>query len=222
MADELNGATHPYSQLLANEFRFVGATPLSHTAHEYLADHNHAYTRKAFFDLLCDHNLTYVADADYNYVSGRLPEGLLPQIARLNIDSETLNETVDLLCYRQLHSPILTQCEIERRLPTAAELAGLIVASPLVERDADSGDGSVFEHPSGYYVEAKSGPIASGLRKLHPLWPRGCRVGDAFDNVTEVADDLRLLERCGMIELRLMERVDVEKDPGPLNRLEST
>jgi SAM-dependent methyltransferase len=117
MAEELAGAEHPYSRLLANEFRFVGENDPSHTAHEYLAEYNVAYTRQAFLDLVAQYDLAYVADADFNYVSGRLPEGLSSQFVRLGIEEDTIDETADLVSYRQLHSPILTQCGFGRNPP---------------------------------------------------------------------------------------------------------
>lgn len=221
LADELAGAEHPYSRLLGNEFRFVGQNHASHTAHEYLAEYNYAYMRGEFLNLLAQYDLAPVADADFNYVSGRLPEGLASTLARLDVERETVDETADLLCYRQLHSPILTQCGFARRLPEPAELSRLVVASCLVERERNSADGTtLFTHPSGYEVEARSESIARALRELQPLWPRGLSLADAFSDVGEVVDDVRLLHRNGMIELRLGDDADANRDPEPLNRME--
>lgn len=220
MAEELAGAEHPYSRLLGNEFRFVGQNHPSHTAHEYLAEYNYAYTRREFLNLLACHEFSPVADADFNYISGRLPEGLPSALARLDVEHDTVVEAADLLCYRQLHSPILTQRGFVRRKPELPELSRLLVASLLVESGTD-GQGVVrFEHPSGYEVEAKSESIASGLRSLQSRWPRGVRLADAFCDVSEVIDDVRLLQRNGMIELCLVDPYDSDIPHEPLNAVE--
>jgi len=220
LAQELAGGEHPYSRLLANEFRFVGETDPRHTAHEYLADYNEAYSRGQFLDLIAHYGLAYVADADFNYVSGRLPEGLSSQLARLNIDADTTDQTADLLCYRQLHSPILTQHGFARRAPDTQELSRLVIASCLVEQGPSSGAVSLFKHPSGYEVEARSESIAAVLRTLRPLWPRGLRLGEAFGDLASVIDDARLLHRNGMIQIHLVDLDHFAPDPRPLHALE--
>jgi SAM-dependent methyltransferase len=219
MAEELAGGEHPYSRLLANEFRFVGETDPSHTAHEYLAEHNEAYTRGQFLELMVQYGLVYVADADFNYTSGRLPEGLSSRLTRLDINADTIDQAADLVCYRQLHSPILTQRGFTRRAPGVQEFSDLIIASCLVEREPSSGEVWAFKHPSGYEVEARSRSIAALLRTLPSRWPQGLRLGDTFGDVSLI-EDLRLLHRNGMIELRLIEPHDFHGEPEWLNRME--
>jgi hypothetical protein len=206
MAEELQGGDHPYSQLLAREFRLVGELDESMTAHDYLSEYNEVYTRREFLDLVGKYGFTYVADADFNYPSGRLPEALPVRLAELNVASELRDDTADLLCYRQLHSPILTSPGFSRRLPDGQEWSRLLVASCLTEREAaDPGTVPSFVHPSGYVVEAKTAPMADALRALRTEWPRGLRVGEVIPDVSEAIDDLRLLQRNGLIELRVAE-----------------
>src|SRR5262249_3966544 len=151
----------------------------------------------------------------------RLPEGLASTLVRLDVKRETVDEAADLLCYRQLHSPILTQHGFLRRAPELPELSRLVVASCLRERDAGAGQATVvFTHPSGYEVEAKSESIAAALRKLSTLWPRGFPLCDVFADVGEVIDDVTLLHRTGMIELRLPAYAFADIDTEPLNRVE--
>jgi len=190
------------------------------TAHEYLAVDNHAYARRTFMDLMARYDLAYVADADFNYVSGRVPEGLPSRLASLGIDRDTIAETVDLLCYRQLHSPILTQRGFTRRPADRRELSGLIVASCLVEGAPNGEDGVRFQHPCGYEVRAQR-PMVTALRALQPLWPRGLPIGDLFRDASEVIDDLALLHRNGLLELRVVDAAEFRADPETLNRLES-
>lgn len=100
---------HPYSQLLSNEFTFVCENHVSYVAHEFLANDNHAYWRSEFLGLAGRYGLEHVADADFNYPSAKIPEDLGHRLMTGGIVGRGLDDTVDLLCYRQLHSPILTQ-----------------------------------------------------------------------------------------------------------------
>ena len=219
VAEELRNSEHPYSRLLGDEFRLVGENHLSYTAHEYLAEHNYAYARKVFLELAAQYGFSYVADADFSFRSGRVPEGLSSQLIRLEIDAESVPEAVDLLCYRQLHSPILTQPGTDRRAPDSAELSRVMVLSSLVEREGIGKDAALFEHPTGHEVRAE-GPIATALRMLQRLWPRGLPIGELATECDQLLDDLRLLHRHGMIDL-LMEKADAPAiDPEPLNRWE--
>jgi hypothetical protein len=69
-------------------------------------------------------------------------------------------------------------------------------------------------------VEAKEPLIEIGLRKLRPLWPRGLKVSASFPDVGQAAEDLTLLQRSGLIELRCVEPGDFAVDEELLNRLE--
>jgi SAM-dependent methyltransferase len=219
IAEELRGAEHPYLSLLGNEFRFVTDNDASHTAHEYLADHNNAYSRREFFELTGRYDLEHVADADYNYVSGRVPEELFQTLARLGLDSDTFDDAADLLRYRQLHSPILAKSGFVRRAPQLTELSRLFAASCLTERETDAAGTTFFDHPCGNEVVVKSESIAAALRLLSAHWPRGYRLDELFPDVTEVIDDLKLLHRNGMIALRVVEPLDAPQ-PERLYELE--
>jgi SAM-dependent methyltransferase len=217
----LTGVEHPYSQLLTKEFRFVQEGDVTWVGHEFLATDNHPYWRSEFLALAIRHGLEYVADADFNYPSGRIPQDLVPRLEVEQITGRCLEDTVDLLCYRQLHSPILTPRPFHRRLPGCAEFANLWVASCL--ESCPAGDGTsnrMFKHPSGYEVEAKEDFMHRALIQLRPLWPRGLRVAEAFTNVGQIEEDLRLLQRNGLLELRCIEPGDFEVPSDTLNNLE--
>ena len=64
---------HPYTRLLENEFRFVRDSDPSYVAHEFLAADNHPYWRREFVALARRYGFEHVADADFNYSSGRIP-----------------------------------------------------------------------------------------------------------------------------------------------------
>lgn len=211
---------HPYSRLIANELQFVCENHISYVAHEYLAPDNHAYWRSEFLHLVHRYGLEYVADADFNYPSRQIPEDLAGRLRREGISGRSPDDAVDLLCYRQLHCPILTLGPLTRQLPSLEEFGSLVVASCLVPCPSGSGKNPMFEHPSGYQVEAKEEPIRAALTKLQLLWPRGLRVGAVFQDVSHVMDDLKLLQRSGLIELRCVEPDDVGTGGKPPYRLE--
>ena len=219
----LTGLEHPYSQLLANEFRFVGDGDLTWIAHEYLAADNHPYWRSEFLSLIRQYQLEYVADADFNYSTSRISEDLMPQLEIEQIRGVSIEDTVDLFCYRQLHSATLTPGPLNRSLPDLKEFGNLLVASCLKSCPLGDGSGaSMFKHPSGYEVEAKEDITRMGLAKLYPLWPRGVRVAEVFPDLTRVMDDLKLLQRNGLIELRCIEPGDFGVNGKALNKLEQT
>jgi cyclopropane fatty-acyl-phospholipid synthase-like methyltransferase len=219
MAATLSTSDHPYSRLMADEFRFVCDNEISYVAHEYLAEVNHAYWRSDFLTLMRRYGLRYVADADFNYWSGRTSPELGPQLDKERLAGRAVEDTFDLLSYRQLHSPILTNEAFEPRVPDVDEFGALVIASCLEASGVSDGGHPVFRHPSGYEVDARDAAIEMALRTLRPLWPRGMPIDALFPDVGEVMDDLRLLHRNGLIELRVAE-VSSTTDVGPLKRIE--
>ena len=213
---------HPYSQLIANEFEFVREHHASFVAHEYLASDNRAYWRSEFLALCHRHGFEYVADADFNYSSGWIPHDVPNHLESKGIIGRSLDDTVDLLCYRQLHSPILTKAPLTRRTATVEEFSNLDVASCLVRHGVNSPGNALFQHPSGFEVEAKDDVIRIALDTLSPLWPRGVRTGALFADVSRAIDDLRLLHSKGLIELRCADPGDCSVAPDRLHMLESS
>ena len=221
VVSSLTAGDAPYSKLIASEFAFICESDLSYVAHEYLATDNHAYWRSEFMTLVRAHALEFVADADFNYSSGRTPEDLVPRLVKEEITGQAVDDTVDLLCYRQLHSPILTQCSVVRQSPSVEEFSGLVVASCLVPCGLNGDGNPMFRHPSGYQVEAKEEVIHSGFLRLHPLWPHGLPAAAAFHDVGRVMDDLKLLHRNGLIELRYVDANECGSCLEPLKTLEA-
>ncbi len=221
VAAAMTDLEQPYSQLLANEFRFVNEGNITWVAHEFLSPDNHAYWRSEFLELVGRYGFEYVADADFNYSSGRIPEELAPRLEREKITGRSIDDTIDLLCYRQLHSPILTLGPFVRQMPSLEEFGNLYVASCL-ERCPSNGNADIvmFRHPSGYEVEAKERYMQDGFEKLYPQWPRGLKVAATFPVTSDVVEDLKLLQKNGLIELRCIEPGDFGVDGGPLNKLE--
>jgi len=105
--------------------------------------------------------------------------------------------------------------------PGLEEFENLLVASCLVPCGSNGAENPMFQHPSGYQVEAKDAVIVTALKRLQPLWPQGLPIGAVFPDVRQVMDDLLLLQRNGLIELRCSEPGTFGLCPDSLNRLES-
>jgi ubiquinone/menaquinone biosynthesis C-methylase UbiE len=213
-AAAVESSQSPYSQLLANEFKFVYEGELSYVAHEFLSSENHAFWNSEFLSMAAHHGLSYVADADFNYPSGRVDEELYQRLLDHQIIGRTVRDTADLLCYRQLHSPIFRQAAYDHA-SVPVDLHELWIASCLEGRDVAHG---WFVHSSGYEVEVKDEGVGRALRSLHAVWPQGIRVAALFDDIERLRDDLLALHRNGLIELRLTESDNVS--PERLNDLE--
>jgi hypothetical protein len=59
------------------------------------------------------------------------------------------------------------------------------------------------------------------LSHLHAHWPQGLHVGGVFSDVPRVMDDLRLLHRAGLIELRCVDTEGAGTNVDTLNRFEA-
>ncbi len=212
---------HVYSTLIANEFQFVYDSDPCYVAHEYLAPENHSYWRSEFMTLVGSHGFNFVADADFNYSSGRISPDLLRRLDDERITGHTVQDTVDLLCYRQLHSAILTSPGFVKRPPDAHDISNLFIASCLSPCESTSEGHAMFEHPCGYRVEVTTHVMQTAFTTLERLWPLGLSVGELFTNASGVMDDLLLLHRNGVIELRCADGLHGDIDPEPLNRLEN-
>ena len=81
---------------------------------------------------------------------------------------------------------------------------------------------AIFQHPSGYTVEAKESVTQHALERLLACWPRGQRIGELFADVSYVMDDLLLLHRNGLIELRCVEAGDAPAESAVLRSWESS
>ena len=63
--------------------------------------------------------------------------------------------------------------------------------------------------------------MRKALLRLQSIWPRSLRVSDLFPDVRVVIDDLKLLQRLGLIDLRPVDPGEFGVSGDSLNRLES-
>lgn len=201
LAASLRTQSHAYSQLLANEFEFVRDGDPGYVAHEFLAEENHAFWRSDFLARARQHGFEHVADADFNYHFSRIDENLPASLRERALLGRSLEDTLDLLCYRQLHSPIFTRGSGESAPLSLQEFARLHMASCLEQSD----DRIRFKHPSGYEVDVTRVDLQQALDRLRPLWPRALPLRTLGLDLDAVMQDLLLLQRNGLIELRCVE-----------------
>jgi SAM-dependent methyltransferase len=223
LIDAMGGEEHAYRRLMLDELHLVRDGEISYVAHEYLAPQNHAYWRSEMAALLAEYGLVWVADADFDQPWARMDQSFVGWLRDASIVGRSLEDTTDLLLYRQLCSPIITHAPLLRHEPDAPDLARLRVASCLVERPGQA-PGSlpiVFDHPTGYEVEVRETKVADALRRLSPLWPCSVGLGEVFTNPLAILDDLRLLHRNGLVQLRYLEPRGDAGSAEPLHRLEA-
>jgi SAM-dependent methyltransferase len=216
---QLTTSEHPWSQLLAGELGLVVDGEPSYIAHEYLAPVNRCYWRGELRALAEQHGLVIVAEADFDRPSGRdIPE-LDAWLQGEGLAGPDPRESSDFMRYRQMCSPILTASPWVSRPMTQGELRGLRLASPL----APPTDVSVL--PVGFIgagdqeVEVRDAVLRDVLIRLQPEWPCSVPLDQLFAGHEVPADDLLLLHRLGLLELRI-EEPDAGIDPGPLHALE--
>ena len=211
---------HPYSKLMGNEFELVATQNPAYIAHEYLSPENNAYWRDEFFSLLQDFGFSFVADADFNCVSNRITEAYSHHLKETGLSAAIAGESADLICYRQMQSPILTHSSFPKKACDDAEFARLIIASNLEPMEVEEGSHPSFKHASGQEIETCKESIHKALLKLQPLWPRGLSIKSLFDDVTDIRGDIEWLLHFQLIELHCIEPGDFEPAPEPLNKLE--
>lgn len=205
---------HPFSTLLANEFRFVCENHYSYVAHEFLAEHNKAYWRSEFMALAEHYGLYPIADADYNYPSGKVDAALPQQLLSQALTGPSLEDSVDLISYRQLHTPILSKQQAAHPSMETSSLIDLHVASCLQPVQPHW-----YQHPNGYQVEVKNAQLAIALERLFRLWPASAPIATILDQSQSIMEDLLLLHNNGLVELRLPEAPRLQPDSAQLNPL---
>ena len=203
MAESLAASEHPYSQLLSREFRFVSDGEISHVAHEFLAPENHAYWDHEIRALAGGHGLVLVAQADFNYPWVEKDRDLESWLREHRIEGWGVADVVDLMLYRQHRSSVFALAHETAPLQDD-ELLALRVASSLAEVAGHRSPWR-FGHPNGHVVEVTDVSMAQALAALEQCWPRSRPVRELLSLTPDFREDLILLARNGLIELRCAE-----------------
>lgn len=218
----LKAEEHSYSRLMGNEFQMVVNQKTAYIAHEYLAPENNAYWRDEFFSLLQDSGFTFIADADFNCISNRITTDYANLLKEAGLASGVAANSADLICYRQMQSPILTHTPLVKERCNDAEFANLIMASSLTPVEDKEGNQSSFKLATGQEIETSKESISKALIKLHPVWPRGLTVGSLFSDITDIRGDIEWLLHHQLVELRCIEPGDFDNGSEPLHALEKS
>ena len=212
---------HAFTMLMANEFKLVINQSPAYIAHEYLSPVNRAYWRKEFFAVLQRFGFSYVADADFNCLSNRITDSYADLMKLADLDDSAAGDSADLMCYRQMQSPVLTHSPLTSSPCTLDEFSNLFIASKLVPVEVE-GEHSTFRGPSDEEIEITHDRFGEILRGLQPRWPRGTRIASLFSDVAEVRESLEYMLSQQLIELRCVEPGDFNVPPEPLNELEKS
>ena len=215
----LKEGEHAFTRLMTNEFRLVVNHHPAYIAHEYLSPVNRAYWRDEFFEVLRKSGFSYIADADFNCISNRITTEIANLMKQADLEDEAAENAADLMCYRQMQSPLLTQSPLQPRPCEPGEFSGLYMASRLVPLEA-RGQSAIFLTPGGEEIEITDVHISQALKTLQPEWPRGRRVDSLFTDLADVMESLEFMLRNELIELRCVEPGDFGIAPEPLNELE--
>lgn len=219
----LKSKEHSYTQLMANEFRLVAQNQPAYIAHEYLSPENNAYWRSEFFTILKRFGFDFVADADFNCISNRITNDLSELLTKENLTGRTASDSADLLCYRQMQSPILKHATFVAKPCSTNEFSRLFMASSLEAIDAGEEASVVnFRMPSGQEVEISDKPTCKALLELQKTSPRGLRIDSLFEDVTGNRENIEYLLEHELIELRCVEPGDFAPSPDTLNELEES
>jgi SAM-dependent methyltransferase len=216
----LKEGEHAYTQLMANEFDLVIKNHPAYIAHEYLAPVNKPYWRSEFLTVLGRAGFKYVADADFNCISNRITTELAQLLDKEGLAGRAAEDSADLLCYRQMHSPVMARTETLNIPCTNEEFADLRIASRLKPLDVVKGQKPSFRHPAGHEIETADESIQNVLIQLQTIWPQSRPIGSVFNDVSKVREDLEYLLRHELIDLRYVDPGDFGVSPEPLNKLE--
>jgi hypothetical protein len=165
---------------------------------------------------------TYVADADFNCISNRITTDYANLLQEAGLSGSAAGNSADLICYRQMQSPILTHAPLEKKTCDDKEFANLIMASSLTPVEAEEGNQPCFKHASGQQIETRKESIRKALVKLQPLWPRGLSIRSLFTDTSDIREDIEWLLRYQLIELRCIEAGDFDNGSEPLHALEKS
>jgi len=212
---------HAFTRLMTNEFRLVVNHHPAYIAHEYLAPVNRAYWRGEFFRILQESGFSYIADADFNCISNRITAEIADLMKRAGLGDPAAENAADLMCYRQMQSPLLTHSPFQPTPCTKDEFSGLYMASRLVPLEARDGN-AIFRTPGGEEIEITDEPVSRALKTLQPEWPRGRPIHSLFTDVADVMESLEFMLRNELIELRCVEPGDFGVAAEPLNELEKS
>ncbi len=226
LVEDLPSRDSAYGALLARELERVRDSQPFYVLHEYLAEHNRPFWFRDFTELVRDHGLDHLTDAQFCRPEGQVPRELVAALGARGLDPVRREETIDLLCERHFRASVLCRDDAPRSELTRRELLDRVhIATALSARSdpfvLDEGIVETFTGPEGWEVTLDSAITKAAVLLLAAQFPRGARLAELFERASAVLLDhdrevseaerevlagelVELFER-GQVELRLDE-----------------
>jgi SAM-dependent methyltransferase len=195
MRTVIDGAEHPYAQLLRRELEIAESAGESGLLHDYLAPHNRAYWFAEFAERAAGFGFRYLAEAPYAAAEYRVPASISRAARELEDEPLKIETLIDVLWYRQHRASLFCRGDAAAAaLPRTALLERVTIAAgcrPATEPVRyEAGSEQTFAGLSEPHVVSRSSdPLdKAALAILAELWPLG--IG-ARDLVAEARARLR-------------------------------
>lgn len=226
----LSTEAHPYGLLLAREMRLVTQCRDAYLVHEYLAPHNEAFWLRDLIDRVRGHGLAYVAESSFNRPDGQPVPTTIEALGSLGLASLALEETLDVLLYRQFRSSVLCRESAARHASHGRDMLERAEVALVLEARGDPfrlADGALetFHGQHGFQLDASDAALKAALVLLSSRWPAGLDLAALRAEVEQLLvghglppprlDDLDDLGACAL-ELYRAGQADVRLTPmGP-------
>lgn len=244
----VGGAADPYAELLAQMIGALLERSDGYLLHEYLAEHNRAFSIVEMMDVLEARGLRILDDLVRATVDEVSHDMLEVQLYRDGLPAREVEAAGDLLTFRQLRASLIGR-DAPLRVPSpqrifeSCEMAAALRPLDLAPWDADQEQR--FETRQGAAITAKTPLLRAALTLLGDAYPasmrprelleRGARLLAAHmpeppelkpEDAEEAFLDLMRLRGLGFVELRahpmpLVTRIGERPAVSPLTRIEA-
>jgi methyltransferase-like protein/SAM-dependent methyltransferase len=176
LLDFLAGAvdtTTPYGAFLRAELTLVNRVRDSYLFHDHLEEINEPVYFHEFVARAGEHGLKYLAEADLpTMLTSGFPAETAATLERISPDIVRAEQYMDFLRNRSFRQTLLCHAhrEIGRALH-AADLRGLLLASPIVPDAGGGGGARPFRMPDGRHVKTDFPLTRAALAVLGERWP---------------------------------------------------
>jgi SAM-dependent methyltransferase len=190
-AAKVKTGTHPYQPLLTWEYELAGNSSDSTLIHDYLADVNDAFWFRDFMAGIQQVGLAYVADAWYQQPGGLVTSRQHEELAELKLERLLLEESVDMLTYRQLRASLLCHQGQEQATPDPNALLDEVFLACSLTNSSDPfrlerGVPEVFRDARGTETKLES-PLAKVVFwLLANLWPGGGTLSSLVEQANQL------------------------------------
>lgn len=194
LVKSVNTENNPYGQHLQNELNLLSKVGDAYIAHEHLERHNHPVYFHEFVQSASDHDLQYLAEAEFNTM---LASNFSPEVAstlqKISTNIVQQEQYMDFLRNRTFRSTLLCHKSVELNRNVNAECLKelYVAASPMqvVQSDSEEGKKGVHEFisPLGVRIAASGELTKAALSILAENWPTNMAFKDLYASAAEKA-----------------------------------